>query len=417
MNIEIIAIGNELLLGNIANTNAAYMSKELAKKGLQIKRHTVLPDDEHEMEEGLKQAWQRSEVVLLTGGLGPTCDDVTRKVLAKFFHSGFVYSEEIAKELQKRFGDKLGSIQDQATILDKAKVLPNQIGTAPGFLFTEDNKILASMPGVPLEMKKMFIDFVLPLLVKKYEKEEKQVESHFHVCLLIENTVDPFLRELQAKYSDVSAGIYPSTGTLSIHFSSKNKQSLEECKKLFLQMFEKYVFSTTSERIEEALYIEMKKKGKTLAIAESCTGGAIGARITSLSGASDYFLGSLVTYANDWKEKFLHVNKQTLDTKGAVSKETVFEMIQGLLQETSADYVIAVSGTAGPLGGTPEKPVGGVWLGICKRGETPEIAHFRFPGNREVITACSVNYLLGGLWRKVAFSTNSFDKETLCLMS
>lgn len=400
MQAEILAIGDEVLAGMVVNSNASFISQKLSQIGWDISRHTTLPDDLNAIYEGLKEALGRSTVVLVTGGLGSTHDDVTRNAAAKLFNSGFHYDSEVAADLTKRFGDKLPSLKDQATVPSKAKIVLNAVGTAPGFIFTSEEKKLILMPGIPYEMKPMLENQVIPYLKEAFPLEEKYAE-HFHFCLLNESTVDPMLRELSVVYPKVKIGIYPAYGGVTVSMTAPSKDLINPLKDRLLSRFSTYLYPSASGKIEEAVHDLMRERKKTLAFAESCTGGMIAEKITSLSGASDYFLGSIVAYSNSLKNHLLSVSENTLKQYGAVSAETAAEMLSGLFKATKADYGIAVTGIAGPTGGTPEKPVGTVWAAIGERDRAPDIALLKGKGSRQMIIQSTSNRLLGGLWRKI----------------
>lgn len=405
--IEIVAIGDEILHGVTVNTNAAYISRELDKAGFSVVRHTVLPDDPKTLKRGLKEALSRSDVVITTGGLGPTCDDVSRSVAAELFGSDFYLNEELLAALKKRYGNKPVSLENQATVPRKAKILPNPVGTAPGFMFEPQppasSGILMMMPGVPPEMRAMLADQVIPALLAAFPPSSRQYVKSLHLMNLPESVVDPELRRLEMEYPAVSFGIYPSLGLLTIHMKCRadnEQQAMAILEQPFQQLsadFELYQFSSPSGTIEEAVHLAFIKKGLTLSIAESCTGGAVAARLTRLPGASKYFLGSLVTYSNELKTRLLGVPAALIKKKGAVSEDVVKAMVAGLLEQTGSDYGIAVSGIAGPDGGTPEKPVGTVWGAICRKNESPRAWKFRGYGNREMIIERCVNALLAEL--------------------
>lgn len=405
MKVEVIAIGTEILSGFTVNTNASFISQELLKVGIVTDYHTTVPDGKAELLKAFDQALERSHVVICTGGLGPTCDDITRNVAAEIFDSPFTHYPEIEEELNKRYGNKLTSARDQATLPEKAEIVRNRLGTASGLLFTRGDKALFLLPGVPQEMKAMFCESVLPQIINRIPSELRLVSDWLHFSFLYESMVDPVLREIQEKYPFVKMGIYPFRGKLSVHLyttGSSPKQSredIEHCKNLLIDQFGDYAYESPSGSIEEAVHQLFSNQHITLATAESCTGGTIASRLTSLPGASQYFLGGLVTYTNTMKHDFLGVSLKTLDTYGAVSKEVVTEMVEGLIAKTGADYGIAVSGIAGPSGGTPEKPVGTVWIAIS--GKSVDIQTWLIPGrtaSRQMIIDYTVNTALGRLY-------------------
>jgi len=409
MNIEIIAIGNEILSGTVVNTNAAFMSEELKKIGWQVTRHSVVSDDPLILKEELRSALNRADVVITTGGLGPTTDDLTREAAASIFNSDFHFNEEVAQDLKRRYGEKLSSLKDQATIPSKAIPLLNPLGTAPGLIFKHEGKLLIMLPGVPYEMQALFAGQVIPFLQKTFPEARNYYYEILHLCLHSENEVDPFLRHLQKTYPDLELGIYPSLGTLRVSFKSKQLESVKRAKYEFLLQYSSYIYISDSGKIEEALHQLFLSKKKTLALAESCTGGQIASSLTIWPGASTYFLGSMVVYSNELKTLWLNVSEDTLKEKGAVSPEAIKEMLSGIFEKTTADFALAVSGIAGPTGGTPEKPVGTVWGGIAERGKPFEIGTFFFTGDRKKIISLTTTRLLSLLWRKVQHEIPAFD--------
>lgn len=413
MTIEIVAIGNEVLSGMIVNTNAAFISSELTKAGWHVARHTVLPDDSKILEKGLRDALERADLVITTGGLGPTCDDITRTIACAIFDSPVQPSAEIAAELTNRFGNQFPSLEALAQMPVKATRLINRVGTASGWLFKEKKHCLALLPGPPREMSAMLTEVLLPQLTKILGKHpEMRITRTLHLCMLREENVDALLRELSAAYPDIHAGVYPGYGSLTVRFSGKDERNLHACVEAMLRDFDSYIYEAPQGKIEEAIHACFKEQGKTLALAESCTGGKIASQITALPGASEFFLGSFVVYSNDMKTALLGVSETTLKKTGAVSRETVQEMLEGIFKNTKADWAIAVSGIAGPAGGSPEKPVGTVWGAIGERGKPAEVAHMFLPLSRETLIAVISNRLLGALWRKIRYGVpfRSFER-------
>ncbi len=404
MHIEVIAIGNEILSGVTVNTNATFISQELFKAGFGVHRHLVLADDEVELKAGLKESIERSSLVITTGGLGPTCDDVTRQFVAELAESKFVFSEEVALDLRRRYGNRLISLEDQATVPEKAQVLLNTVGTAPTLILKVKKALLIVMPGVPNEMEPMMRDQVIPFLLRTFPVKQRIYREVFSLVHLPESAVDPLLRQLVIKDPELKVGIYPSQGTLMVHLGiaapseAAAKCRLANPREELTKAFGANMFNSKHGLIEEAVHERLLAMGKTLCIAESCTGGALQARIVSQAGASEYFLGGVVAYSDALKERILGVPKSVLQTKGAVSGEVVGEMVKGVLAITGADYGVAVSGIAGPAGGTPEKPVGTVWGAVGKKDG--EIKTFQFPAgsSRKAIIARSVTRLLGELF-------------------
>ena len=362
MTIEIISIGSELLTGQTINTNASVMAQTMLSHGFAIHRITVLPDKSESLRQGIEEALARSSIVIASGGLGPTGDDVTRDVVSKIYGVSLETNEVVRHDLIERFGENFGTIEDQARLPKGCQVIYNPIGTASGFIL-EGNASLIVLPGVPNQMEAM-LDEVLSYLAQKIP-DRMAMETLF-LSLISEKDVDPTLRLLEKEHPSVEFGICPGYGTLSVYLQGKDRVELVRLRAILSQKFSMHLFSTKSKRIEEAFHEWMIEKGKTVAFAESCTGGHLAALITKLAGASHYFLGSMVTYSNLLKESALGVS--SLKEHGAVSPETVTEMASGVKRLTGADYVVAISGIAGPTGGTPEKPVGTIWIAI----QTPE---------------------------------------------
>jgi len=398
--IEILNIGTELLSGFTVNTNAAFLCRELNRVGFSVEKQTVVPDDPPRLQNGLREAMSRSSVVLTTGGLGPTVDDLSRKVVADLMGSDFRFDEQVAADLKKRFGESLTSLKDQATVPSKAKVILNQVGTAPGFIFEKDETVVIMLPGVPPEMKAMFQNDVMPYLKGKFpDVQEKQIE-HLHFFGLPESAVDPTLRELQEKYPALEFGIYPGLGLLEVQIKmpqNGKQDQLDDCVKILREKFYKYVYSSPSGTIEGAVHFYFLQNGLTLSTAESCTGGSAAARLIKIPGASDYFQGSIVAYQNELKTSVLGVPENLIREHGAVSAEVVGRMAQGVQKMTGSDYALAVSGVAGPTGGSEEKPVGTVWCAIVHRDEDPYVWKIQARGTREMIITRSVNALFSQL--------------------
>lgn len=408
MHIEILSIGDELLKGVIVNTNAAFLSRALFENGFMISRQSVFSDDPLILDKELGAALSRSSILIATGGLGVTVDDHTCKIAAQLFDSEYSYNEKLALDLKKRFGD-LNAIKAQAMLPKKAKLLPNKVGLAPGLVFEAENKLLILLPGVPLEMELMFTEQVLPLLRKKVHVKDKSEERQLHFCMLNEDALDQIIRESMQRFSDVEVGIYPRFGSVSLTFRSKNRGQLDEWDALISKRLGSYLFSRTSNKIEEALHSWFVKHRKRLALAESCTGGALSAELVQVPGASDYFLGGFLTYSDALKVGMLGVSQKTLKAFGAVSLETVREMCSGVFEKSDADFAVAVSGIAGPSGGTLQKPIGTVWAAIGERGKAPDIGKFHIPGPRLKVIQATVQHLLGALWRKVEHGICAFS--------
>jgi nicotinamide-nucleotide amidase len=412
MTIEVIAIGSELLSGYSINTNAAFIGKALLKIGLEVSRQSVVPDDYVILTDCFRTALKKNAVVIVTGGLGPTLDDITKNVASDLFESEFIYDEEISTDLKKRFGGNMPSLLNQATVPKKAIVLKNLVGTAPGFIFKSSTSFLILMPGVPKEMESMMTHEVIPYLKTHFANRLKFYDKSLHFYGLIESTVDPTLRELNLKYLGLEFGIYPSLGKLSVVISSRHLDKhqaevlLEEAFKELKAQFQDHYFPH-QENIEEVIYKQFKVKNKTLSLAESCTGGKISAKLVSIAGASEYFLGSIVCYSNFLKTKLLNVSEGILENDGAVSELTVKQMALSMLDLTGSDYTMAVSGVAGPTGGTADKPVGTVFgaVGVkTDQGHVVKVFEMLLRGNRDMIIESTANRMLFELYKIIKSS-------------
>ena len=413
--IEIISIGSELVTGQTINTNASLIASALLKEGYLVNQITAVPDEKPLLEEAIACAMQRACVIIMTGGLGPTEDDITRRTVAQFFNLPLKKDATLAADLKKRYGEELETVQDQSTIIEGAEIIPNLFGTAPGFLLKRGKSHLLAFPGVPHQMEPMLKQYAIPYLSRIVSKEWFQ--KSLFLCLLYEKGVDLYLSQLAKSYPDLNYGICPSYGTLSIYLKIKARSQREAERKLepvlsdLRARYKEHIFSETDPKIEVAIQKQFLTKQLNLACAESCTGGRIGSRLTSISGSSGYFLGSLVTYSNGMKQTVLNVKAQTIEKHGAVSRETAYEMVEGLLSLSKADYAIAVSGIAGPNGGTQEKPVGTIWGVIATKSGEKFGALLKTKGKktRETLIDFSTTYLLSHLWRYIECDIPPFN--------
>lgn len=400
MKLALISIGNEVLSGRTIDTNANFLAKEFEKNGFVVGRQMVISDDCQEISTAFQEAFARCDLVIATGGLGPTLDDSTRKAAAEFFSSPFHLSEEVEKDLLERFGPRLETIEDQATIPKKAIPILNPLGTAPALVFDEGSKMLLLLPGVPHEMKALF-EKALPRVREKFAPKENIFRRSINFFDLVEKDVDPTLRQLQENYRHVSFGIYPGLGLLfcTLEVTAANEREanklLEPPLQVLLERFGKSAFQEAA--IEEAVQTRFTKNGMTLSLAESCTGGAIASRLTSRAGSSRYFLGSFVTYSNEMKTEILGVSRELIEKHGAVSGQVAREMVLGAQRLSGSSHAAAVTGIAGPQGGDRDKPVGTIWFAICDKGNEPLVWQVEKKGTREMVIAFSVNHILAAL--------------------
>ncbi|MFK7809741.1 MAG: competence/damage-inducible protein A [Saprospiraceae bacterium] len=382
MKVQIITIGDELLIGQVVDTNSAWMGRELNKEGFEIEKIVSVSDGEKDIVTALQGALKEVDVVLFTGGLGPTKDDITKKVLADFFGAKMVFDESTFNRIQRLFA-KLGrsttdAHMQQAYMPDKATILMNKLGTAPGMWFEQDGKVIVSMPGVPYEMKYLMEAEVIPKLLKKFSGTPV---LHRTICTVGEG--ESRLAKRLTPYFDqfpdfIKVAYLPSIGKVRIRLTARGEnqeelqQILDEKVKGIEEIIPQFIFGYDTETLETAVGAILQKQGKMIALAESCTGGYLAHQFTSQPGCSAYFAGGFVTYSNELKMKILGVQSDTLKKHGAVSEQTVLEMVKGCLKITGADIAISISGIAGPGGGTPDKPVGTIWIAIgnAERQET-----------------------------------------------
>lgn len=376
---EIITIGDELLIGQVIDTNSAWMATKLNEHGIGVKQITSISDNREHILTTLKEASQRANLILITGGLGPTKDDITKTTLCEYFSTGLVFSEIAYKGVSRLFRNRGLPVTDlnrqQAMVPENCTVIPNSNGTAPGMWFQKDEIIYVSMPGVPFEMKAMMENEVLPRLAGKSNY------SIIHRTILTEGIGESFLAAKIASWennlpSEIKLAYLPQPGMVRLRLTAKGTDKLileKELKDSVDELFKlagEYIFGEGEETLQNITGQLLKKYGKTLATAESCTGGYLAHLITSISGSSEYFKGSVIAYANEIKERMLGVEPETLAKHGAVSEETVKQMAEGIRSKFKVDYAVATSGIAGPTGGSPEKPVGTTWIAIASPSGT-----------------------------------------------
>ena len=372
--VEIINIGDELLIGQVVNTNAADMAKMLNKAGFDVRKTSVIGDEAEIIRSSLQSAMQRADVVLITGGLGPTKDDITKKVLAEEFDSSLVMNEQVRTHVERYFTSKglpfTPTNAEQALVPDKCRVLFNSVGTAPGMCFENNGKLVFSMPGVPFEMRTMMPE-VIEIMKQHFKSEAVEYKT-----LLVSGIGESFLSDkLEGFETNLPRGIslayLPKGGTIRLRLTAKgadrNKVTdmLGKQTELLLASVKDYFMGFECDNLAETLGERLSENGKTVATAESCTGGNIAHLITLVAGSSRYYKGSVVSYANEVKEKVLGVRAGDLQQYGAVSEEVVKQMAEGVKRLLKTDYAIATSGIAGPSGGSDEKPVGTVWIAVA----------------------------------------------------
>jgi nicotinamide-nucleotide amidase len=380
MKAEIITIGDELLIGQVIDTNSAWLGHQLSGLGIKVHLKTALPDTREAILTGLAQAHQRSDIIVITGGLGPTKDDITKLTLCEFFKTDLVQNQKVLEWVTSIFKMRnlpmLESNNQQAMLPRNCEVLWNKNGTAPGMWFLHEGKVYISMPGVPFEMKTIFEEEAIPLL-----KQTFKFPSIVHRTILTSNIGESFLARKIAPIEDalpphIKLAYLPAVGMVRLRFSAFGENEIQlqqELEPIITALYDKvgeYIFGEGEDNLAQVVGMLLKGKGKTIATAESCTGGYMSHLITLNPGSSAYFKGSIVSYANEVKINQLGVDPNIIKTHGAVSEACVKAMAEGARKLLNTDYALAASGVAGPDGGSAEKPVGTVWIAISSSDQT-----------------------------------------------
>jgi nicotinamide-nucleotide amidase len=355
------------------------MGQELNKIGIEVYQISTISDDKNHIVNALNDALKRTKLVLITGGLGPTRDDITKYTLTEYFNSSLVRNEKVYNQVEKMLKKRSIPMNDlnrkQADVPERASIFINYAGTAPAMWFEQEEKVVISMPGVPYEMKELMTKQILPS-ISQYFKTPVII----HRSILTYGTFEAKLAEILSGFEDqlppeIKLAYLPTEGVIKLRLTGRGDRE-ERIKKMIdreidklYKIIPKYIFGEQDDSLEKSIGVLLKEKGETLCTAESCTGGMIAHQITTVPGSSDYFLGSVVAYSNRIKEKELGVNSATLEKEGAVSRQVVEQMAQGVRELFGAGYSIATSGITGPAGGTTEKPVGTVWIAVAgKKG-------------------------------------------------
>ena len=388
----ILSTGDELTTGRVVDTNSAVIADRLSSLGIEVTTVLKIGDDRDRLLWGLRQARELGDLVIGTGGLGPTADDLTTEVVAQFLGCKLHLDETVAQSLKQRFQARglswTPNNLKQASFPEGSTIVPNPLGTAPGFRISSgDNKTLIWLSGVPQEMVAMLTDTVIPWLIEQRSNVEGVFSCTFKVYGLTESKLDSLLKPLeldeQAKLS--FRAHYPDLSLrLNVHGRKEKEKIFSRLKEEIRHILGSYVYAEGDVTLEEIVGQLLLAKKQTLALAESCTGGYISHRITRVAGSSAYYVAGAVTYSNEAKISFLSVSPATLEQHGAVSQETALEMSRGIREKTGATIALSVTGIAGPSGGSPEKPIGTVWISIAKN-DLHEARRFRFHGERERI--------------------------------
>jgi nicotinamide-nucleotide amidase len=409
LNAEIIAIGSEMLTPFRLDTNSLWLTERLNSMGIEVKLKTVVGDDEARLEETIGDAMKRSEIVISTGGLGPTEDDITRKIFARVLKRQLILEDAILEKLRTRFARRNMPMPEinarQALVIHGAQILENNNGTAPGMLITEGKCTIVLLPGPPREMKPIFDALVAPVL-KQRAGDMLIVRRTLSIFGLGESAVDELAAPIYTKYQNPSTTILFKDGQIELHLTAQARNENETVKLLddlagrLDEVLGEYIFSRKNETLEEVVGQSLKMRGYTLATAESCTGGLLAGRITDVPGSSEYFLEGVVSYSNEAKIDLLGVPKKLIATHGAVSEQVAGAMAAGIRKRAGSTFGVGVTGVAGPGGGSPEKPVGLVYIALADDSQNTT-RKFIFPGDRQFIRTLSVNAALDMVRRRI----------------
>lgn len=392
MKAELISIGTELLLGDIVNTNAQFLAKELATLGIDVYHQCVIGDNEERVLRAFKEAFDRCDIIITTGGLGPTQDDLTKELGAKYFNKKMILHEPslewIKKYLDIKDEEALEANKKQAYFPEGATILPNEKGTAPGAIISENNKTLIILPGPPKEMKSMFNNHVVKYLSDMTGEVIKS--KTLRIFGIGESLMAKKINDIIQNSTNPTVAPYAKDYEVTLRVTAKEKNE-EKCEALINPKCEEiksilgeYIYGEGETSLDTVVAELLCKKKLSISTAESCTGGMVAATLISYPGISDVFKEGAVTYSNEAKMKRLGVKEETLNNFGAVSEETAREMAEGIAREAKTDIGISTTGIAGPGGGTEEKPVGLVYIGVCIKGNVI-VEKFNFTGDREAV--------------------------------
>lgn len=397
MNVEIIVIGDELLIGQVTDTNSGWIARELNHIGWEVTEITTVRDRSREITDALNSSFGRVDVVLMTGGLGPTKDDITKQTLCDYFGGKLVFDESVFANVEAIFRRRKLTMNDstrnQAYVPNMCTVIQNPVGTAPVMWFERNGKVLVSMPGVPTEMKTVMKEVVISRLRESFQDHSSILHRTCLVKDFTESRLSETLSDFEAQLpACIKLAYLPTPGVIRLRLTARGDEESYLQKIIDDEFFKlrtilgSHLFCGSDTTLAGALGSILAERGETLATAESCTGGNIAHEITRIAGSSVYFKGSVVAYSNEVKTRVLNVSSEILSGFGAVSRETVLQMVSGVQRLLSSDCAIATSGIAGPGGGSVEKPVGTVWIAV-RYGERSEVECFCFEGDREQVIA------------------------------
>lgn len=406
MEVEIITIGDELLIGQVIDTNSAWMGEKLGDEGFRVVRRTTVGDVEADMLDTFDAALKRAPVVLVTGGIGPTKDDITKKTLCRFFGCGLHFSEEVFRTIEAvycRSGRPMNELtRTQAWVPDACRVIQNQAGTAPCTWFEREGRVLVSMPGVPSEMKWLMTHEVIPRLRAFFDQDLFIRHRTCWVSGFTESALAIHLADFESALPDfVKLAYLPQPGIIRLRLSvyaaqeELARETLNALSARLRERLEEHILAEEDKGVEVVIGERLRRLGWRMGTAESCTGGRIASMVTSVAGSSDYFSGAVVSYSNEVKREVLGVSAADLEQYGAVSGPVVEQMARGAVRLLGVDCAVATSGIAGPGGGTPEKPVGTVWMAAAVKDRVvSKCFHFGTVREQNIQRAANMALLL-----------------------
>ncbi|MCF8001581.1 MAG: competence/damage-inducible protein A [Halanaerobiales bacterium] len=395
MDVEIISIGDELLDGSVNEQNANFISKKLKKYNITPHHISIIGDEIFKITNLLYTAKDRSDIIIITGGLGPTGDDITRNAVAKAFDLNLIYREEITKRIEKRLEEYHVKLTDnnnqQAMIPEGAQILENKNGTAPGFIINKDETVCICMPGVPKEMKPMFKNQVLNYLNLK---QVNITQNELYFKGIGEAQLEDTIYNSVDIPEDIHLSFVVKKSHILVKINGKDKKLVDNTTKKIKNKLGQNIFEDLN--LIKTIYNMMKNNNLTLSTAESCSGGLLGNRLTNLAGSSSYYLGGIIAYSNQLKINVLNVDSNIIETRGAVSKRVASQMAENIKTITGSDYGIGITGIAGPSGGTKEKPVGLVYIAVANQNKTL-VKKLNLKGKRKQIKYLSTEFALKNL--------------------
>jgi nicotinamide-nucleotide amidase len=401
MNVEILTIGDELLIGQVVDTNSAWMAIELNKKGFDVRYKTTVGDNETDLLDAFERAFSRSDIVLTTGGIGPTRDDITKQTLCRFFQTRLVWSEATLQTIEEIYAGLSRTLNEltrqQAFVPESARIIQNKMGTAPILWFEKAGKALVSMPGVTYEMQWDMTYEIIPRLQTKFPTRDFILHQTFWVKKFTESMLALHIAEWEnALPQHIRLAYLPTSGLIRLRLTGKGpdkttlEQEMNRQRGELLSLLRGYIVAEEDQPLERLLHKQLQERKLTLGLAESCTGGKLASLFTAIPGCSAYFRGGLAAYSNSVKAEVLGVNRWDINQSGAVSRPVVEQMARGAQNLFHADCAIATSGIAGPDGGAPDKPVGTVWIAAaCLDRLESQLFHFSKDRGNNILRACN----------------------------